>query len=259
MSVRVVYSLKKSDVVEQVDFSDPDVREQQIIEMVPYVKYIVQRIAFRLPPHIETDDLVNAGILGLIDAMNKFNPDREVRFKTYAESRIRGSILDELRSQDWIPISVRRESRQIENAILRVSQDKNRMATNEEVAEAMNLSLAEFEHLLSKVSSVTLLSLDAFLASDDDKWSQDRLLLDASAQIPTPDTKYLAEEVKSFLAKEIDKLSRKERLVLALYYYEDLTMKEIATILSITEGRVSQLHAGAILKLRARLRSLFEK
>ena len=238
-----------------IDFSNPEVREQQILEMVPYVKYIVQRIAFRLPPHIETDDLVNAGILGLIDAMNKFNPDREVRFKTYAENRIRGSILDELRSQDWVPISVRRESRQIENAILRASQERNRMATNEEVAEAMNLTLVEFEQLLSKVASVTLLSLDSVLTSEDDKWSHDKLLLDASSQIPTPDTRYGAEEVRSFLGKEIEKLSRKERLVLALYYYEDLTMKEIATILKITEGRVSQLHAGAVLKLRARLRS----
>jgi len=243
-----------------VDFSDPEVREQQILEMVPYVKYIVQRIAFRLPPHIETDDLVNAGILGLIDAMNKFNPDREVRFKTYAENRIRGSILDELRSQDWVPISVRRESRQIENAILRASQEKNRMATNKEVAEAMNITLSEFENLLSKVASVTLLSLDSVLAREDDKWSHDKLLLDASTQqIPTPDTRYAAEEVRFFLGKEIEKLSRKERLVLALYYYEDMTMKEIATILKITEGRVSQLHAGAVLKLRAKLRSFFEK
>ena len=242
----------------EIDFSDPEVREQQILEMVPYVKYIVQRIAFRLPPHIETDDLVNAGILGLIDAMNKFNPDREVRFKTYAENRIRGSILDELRSQDWIPISVRRESRQIENAILRVSQEKNRMATNEEVAAAMNLTLEEFEQLLSKVASVTLLSLDSVLTGEDDKWSQDKLLFDASSQMRTPDTECAAQEVRFFLGKEIDKLSRKERLVLALYYYEDLTMKEIATILKITEGRVSQLHAGAILKLRARLRSFFE-
>jgi len=242
-----------------IDFSNPEVREQQILEMVPYVKYIVQRIAFRLPPHIETDDLVNAGILGLIDAMNKFNPDREVRFKTYAENRIRGSILDELRSQDWIPISVRRDARQIENAILRVSQEKKRVATNEEVAEAMDLTLLEFEQLLSKVASITLLSLDSVLTSEDDKWSHDKLLLDASSQIPTPDTKYAAGEVRSFLAKEIDKLSRKERLVLALYYYEDLTMKEIATILKITEGRVSQLHAGAVLKLRTRLRGFFEK
>ena len=242
-----------------IDFSNPEVREQQILEMVPYVKYIVQRIAFRLPSHIETDDLVNAGILGLIDAMNKFNPDREVRFKTYAENRIRGSILDELRSQDWIPISVRRDARQIENAILRVSQEKNRVATNEEVAEAMDLTLLGFEQLLSKVAGVTLLSLDSVLTSEDDRWSHDKLLLDASSQIPTPDTKYAAGEVGSFLAKEIEKLSRKERLVLALYYYEDLTMKEIATILKITEGRVSQLHAGAVLKLRTRLRGFFEK
>lgn len=241
----------------ELDFSDPDVREQQILEMVPYVKYIVQRIAFRLPPHIETDDLVNAGILGLIDAMNKFNPDREVRFKTYAENRIRGSILDELRSQDWIPISVRRDARQIENAILRVSQEKNRVATNEEVAEAMDLTLEEFEQLLSRVASVTLLSLDSVLTNEDENWSHDKLLLDAASQMPTPDTEYASGEVGTFLAAEIDKLSRKERLVLALYYYEDLTMKEIATILKITEGRVSQLHAGAVLKLRTRLRAFF--
>lgn len=235
------------------------VRERQILELVPYVKYIVQRIALRLPPHIETEDLVNAGILGLIDAMNKFNPEREVRFKTYAESRIRGAILDELRSQDWIPISVRREARQIENAVLRVSQEKKRMATNEEVAEAMALTTEEFEQLLSKVASVTLLSLDSVLASDDDNWGQDRLFLEASTRISTPDREYSAEEIRDYLAGEIDKLSRKERLVLSLYYYEDLTMKEIAIILKITEGRVSQLHAGAVLKLRARLRSFFEQ
>lgn len=238
-----------------LDFSDPKVREQKILELVPYVKYIVQRIALRLPPHIETEDLVNAGILGLIDAMNKFNPKREVRFKTYAENRIRGAILDELRSQDWIPISVRREARQIENAIIRVSQEKNRTATNEEVAEAMNLSLEEFENLLAKVSGLTLLSLDSLLANEDEKRTQDRLLHEAASKMSTPAKEYTSEELRDILTTEIERLSRKEKLVLSLYYYEDLTMKEIATILHITEGRVSQLHSGAVLKLRARLRS----
>ncbi|MCD6327955.1 FliA/WhiG family RNA polymerase sigma factor, partial [bacterium] len=218
----------QQNVVERLDYSDPEIREQQILELIPYVKYIVQRIAFRLPPHIETEDLVNAGVLGLIDAMNKFNPDREVRFKTYAESRVRGAILDELRSQDWIPISIRREARQIERAFDKVSQEKNRTASNEEVAEELSLTLEEFENLLSKVAGVTLLSLDSVLLSDDDRWTHDKLLLEASSSISTPEKQYTALERKDFLAKEIDRLSRKERHVLALYYNEDLTMREIA-------------------------------
>lgn len=226
-------------------------REQQILEYLPLVKYLSARIIARLPSHVELDDLVNYGIIGLMDAVDKFDPSRGVKFKTYAELRIRGSILDGLRGMDWVPRSLRRRQRELENAFRRLQSKLGRNATDEEAAAELGISLEEYHALLDDLKGVSVGSIESIDGEGEDSLIE--YIPDRDENSPT----FVMEkkEMRRLLAESIDCLPGKERLVLSLYYFEGLTMKEVGEVLGITESRVSQLHSKAVLRLRGRLQT----
>ncbi len=227
-------------------------KNELILEYAPLVKYIANRIAVRLPPQIEVGDLINSGILGLIDAIEKFDPSRDVKFKTYAEIRIRGAILDELRSLDWVPRSVRRMASRLVETYSDLEQKLGRPARDEEMAKALDIGVDEFYELLHQASGISLVSLDGWSPSFDQK----KKLVDclASEGQNSPLGLLGMNEAREIVSQAIEQLPQKERLVISLYYYDELTMKEIGHVLDLTESRVSQIHTKAILRLRGRLR-----
>ncbi len=229
-------------------------REKLILEYAPLIKYIAQKIAARLPANIELDDLMSSGVIGLMDAIEKYDASRDNKFKTYAEFRIRGAILDELRAQDWVPRSVREKAKQLERCYAKIEQEKGRQATDEEVCEALGVSQPEFHEMLNQVRSVSLLSYDDVSSfSKADKRSLHGYG-DAGSKAPTPFSEVSSASVKQMISQAIQDLPEKQRLVLSLYYYEDLNLKEIGRVLDVTESRVSQLHTQAILRLKSKLR-----
>jgi RNA polymerase sigma factor for flagellar operon FliA len=216
------------------------------------VKFIAQKISMRLPPNIELDDLWSAGIIGLMDAIDKYDPERDNKFKTYAEFRIRGAILDELRAQDWIPRSMREKAKTIERTISRLEQKNGRVPSEKEVAMEMQISLEEYQETLRLCSSVSLISIDEVgTFSNGDKKSL-LAVLESSLE-SNPLSQLASAEVKKQLSQAIQELPEKQRIVLSLYYYEDLNLKEIGEVLEVTESRVSQLHTQAVLRLRSKL------
>jgi len=225
--------------------------DQLIMEHTPLVKYIAHKIALRVPPHIEVGDLIDAGIIGLIDAIKKYNPARDVKFRTYAEFRIRGAILDELRSLDWVPRSIRSMLGKLEGTHLTLEQRLGRPATDEEVAEEMEMEMEDFYDLLRQAGRVSVTSIDQSWNDKDSRRTVADVLEDQSGN--TPFEKFCTNETRDLLAKAINELPGKERLVISLYYYEELTMKEIADVLDLTESRVSQIHTKAILTLKKKV------
>jgi len=234
-------------------------RENLVVEYASLIKYIAQKIAVRLPANIELDDLMSSGVIGLMDAIEKYDSTRDNKFKTYAEFRIRGAILDELRAQDWVPRSIREKAKLLERCYIKLEQEKGRQATDEEVCASLGITQAEFHELLNQVKSVALVSYDDFSAfSRSDK----RTLHgygSASARGVTPFSEVNVAALKKSLAGAIKDLPEKQRLVLSLYYYEDLNLKEIGRVLDVTESRVSQLHTQAVLRLKAKLRSQWDE
>ena len=241
--------IAEDDSMTKGDFSGKD---RLIVEYAPLVRYIANRIAMRLPPHIDVDDLVNSGILGLIDAIEKFDPSREVKFKTYAEIRIKGAILDELRAMDWIPRSIRKVINRLVEAYHDLEQQFGRPAEDEEVAEQLGLKMEEFYGLLKQSAGVPLISLDVLIDYDEKK----RNILSCLVDPKSEDAFGVLglSEVKDAVAKAIEDLPEKEKQVISLYYYDELTMKEIGKVLDLTESRVSQIHTKAILRLRVRVK-----
>jgi RNA polymerase sigma factor FliA len=238
------------------DFSPVNTkREQLIVEYAALIKFIAQKIAARLPSNIELDDLMSAGVIGLMDAIEKYDSSRDNKFKTYAEFRIRGAILDELRAQDWVPRSVREKAKTLERCYQKIEQEKGRQATDEEAAEKLGVSQEQFHEMLHEVRSVALLSYDDLgNLSNADKRSIHGTG-EMGSKVTTPFSAVGVAHLKSIVATAIEDLPEKQRLVLALYYYEDLNLKEIGRVLDVTESRVSQLHSQAILKLKARLKN----
>jgi len=232
---------------------DPLIRESFIKQYAPLVKYVAGKVAANMPQSVEFEDLVGFGVFGLIDAIDKFDPDKNVKFKTYAVTRIRGAIFDELRSIDWVPRSVRQKSKEIEEAIVETEAKLGRPASDAEIAGAMGLTEDEFAHTMLKISSTSILSLsEVWYAADD----TDKISIGDSIESPSslnPDSIIEREEIKRVIVQAIQDLPEKEKKVLVLYYYEDLTLKEIGKVLDVTESRVSQLHTKAILRLRAKL------
>ncbi len=227
-------------------------KEELIKEYAPLIKFVAQKIAIRLPPNIELDDLISAGSIGLMDAIDKWDPTRDNKFKTYAEFRIRGAILDELRSQDWIPRSVRDKSKALDRTIAALENELGRYPTEEEVSSRLNMPMTEFHDLVNQVRPVSLLSIDDQPTfSDSDKKSIANLLEGAKSN--SPFNQLNVKVVKDVVAKAIEELPERQRLVLSLYYFEDLNLKEIGQVLRVTESRVSQLHAQAVTRLRAKL------
>jgi RNA polymerase sigma factor for flagellar operon FliA len=235
-------------------------REQIVLEHTPLIRYIVNRIAVRLPSHIDLDDLHNTGVIGLMDAIEKYDPEKNCKFKTYAEFRIKGAILDQLRSLDWVPRSVRQKSRRLERAYGEVEQRLGRSANDDEVADSLGLQLDKFHELLNQVRGISLVNLEEIRGTNSDG---DRagtfadIIEDVNSENPFASLKL--SEMKQVIAQTIQALPEKERLVISLYYYEDLNMKEIGGILGITESRVCQIHTKAVLRLRAKLKSLLDR
>lgn len=238
------------------DNKDPKIRDYFIKQYAPLVKYVAGKIAIGMPQNVEFDDLVGFGVFGLFDAIEKFDPDKHVKFKTYAVTRIRGAIFDELRAIDWVPRSVRQKTREVEETVRLLEAQLGRVATDEEIAKAMNLGIADFQDLILKISSTSILSLNDVWNSGDES---DKITIVDSIESPSslnPDTIVEKEEVKRVIVEAINELPDKEKKVLVLYYYEDLTLKEIGEVLGVTESRVSQLHTKAIMRLRTKLTSL---
>jgi RNA polymerase sigma factor for flagellar operon FliA len=243
----------KPQTAEPVTIS-PENRDEVIKEYAPMIKYVANRIALRLPPHIEVDDLVSVGVLGLIDAIQKYDPTRGAKFKTYAEFRVRGAILDELRAMDWVPRSVRQKAATMDAAVQKLQATLGRPPEDDEVAEAMGLSLDDFFTNLNQTRSMPVLSLEDLGISKDTGEQQSLLDCLAGKGDTDPQTQLRLTELKNIIAKAIDSLPEKERLMISLYYYEELTMKEIGEVLSITESRVSQIHSKAVFRLRTKLK-----
>ncbi len=231
-------------------------RDELILEHLPQIKYIAQRISTKLPSHVELNDLVSAGILGLLDAIEKFDPKRGVKFKTYAELRIKGAILDSLRNLDWAPRSLRKKSKDLERVYRELEQSFGRPATDKEVCEAMKISLEEFYELLDQIKGLNLGSFQELSAQDDDKNSEPLVKYVPDAPHLDPFFIFHKAEIKGILGGAIDALPKKERLVVSLYYFDEMTMKEIGKVLGVNESRVSQLHTKAMLRLRTKLKKV---
>jgi len=228
-------------------------RDALINETLPLIKHIAHRVAIRLPNNVEIRDLINAGVLGLMDAIEKFEPERNVKFKTYAEVRIRGAILDSLRDLDWAPRSLRKKSKDLERIYADLSQKLGRPATDEEVSEAMGGNIEDFHALVDQLHGLTIGSFENLSDSEDSENYINYYPDDGSND---PYAKFESNELTRLLADAVEELPEKERLVLSLYYYEEFTMKEIGALLGVNESRVSQLHTKATLRLRGKLGKL---
>ncbi|MBQ0051583.1 MAG: RNA polymerase sigma factor WhiG [Treponema sp.] len=227
-------------------------RDKIIRKYMPLVKYVAGKVSIGLPASMEFDDLVGFGQFGLLDAINKYDLDKKVKFKTYAVTRIRGAIIDEMRQLDWVPRSVRQKSREIEDVISGLESKLSRPATDEEIAKELNVSVDEYQHIVTKISGTSILSLDNVWYSDDN----DHLAIVDGLEAPqslNPDVQVEREEIKKVIIQAINELPEKEKMVIVLYYHEDLTFKEIGQVLDVSESRISQLHSNANLHLRAKL------
>lgn len=232
---------------------DPALRERMILQYAPLVKYVVGRLAISLPAMLDSEDVISFGIIGLIDAVERYDPARGVKFETYAIPRIRGSIIDNLRSLDQISRSTKQKARDIERAFAHLESTLGHPPRDQEVAEYLGLSLERFQQLCLQ-SSITTMSLDSILDVDEDGSTMTRA--GALADRSSPDPHSLAErkEVLSALSEAVQRLPERERLVLSLYYVEELTLKEISKVMGISESRVCQLHSQAVLRLRGQMR-----
>jgi RNA polymerase sigma factor for flagellar operon FliA len=233
---------------------DQDLRDRLILTYAPLVKYVAGRLGAGLPAHVDESDLVSYGLLGLIDAIERYDPDRDVKFETYAISRIRGAIIDELRSLDWVPRSVRARAREIEKAIAVLEAQLMRAPNDEEIATKLGLTEEELDESLLEISRSSIAALDELWASPTG--SGDAIALVDTVEdphAPEPGGEMEATELKELIGEAIAALPEREKLVITLYYYEELTLREIGEVLGVTESRVSQLHTKAILRLKARL------
>lgn len=235
------------------DDQDTTARDELILNFSPLVKYVAGRLASSLPQSVDTGDLISYGIFGLIDAIEKYDVTRAIKFETYAIARIKGAIIDELRAMDWVPRSVRSRAREIEAAYIALENEHKRVPTDQEVADRMGVSMKDFQDILAKLSYTSVVSFEELWVGGDREDGQSAIgaIRDDSADDPV--TVFESSEIKEILAGAIDRLPEREKTVIALYYYEGLTLKEIGQVLGVTESRVSQLHTKAVLRLRARM------
>ncbi len=255
------YSRENGPVSLSAYGSDPESsaeREALILKYAPLIKYIALRLAMRLPAHVSVEDLISAGTIGLMDALSKFDPGKEVQFSTYAEYRIKGTMLDELRALDWVPRSVRQKMSRLDKAYRQLEKEKGRPAEDEEMAESLGVTLADFYGLLKDTNRVSLLDIEnlprQLTGLKDDELVQ--LLRDDEHRDPTVQLSLF--EMKKILGQAIERLVQKEKTILSLYYYEEMTLKEIGQIMGLTESRICQIHSKVILKLRAQLKKVFD-
>ena len=230
-----------------------EARDRLIVHYSPLVKYVAGRVSVGLPQNIEQADLVSYGIFGLIDAIDKFDPGRNIKFETYAIARIKGAIIDELRSIDWVPRSVRAKARSVEKAYAKLESRLLRTPTDAEVAEEMGISERELQQIFQQVSFVGLIALDEMLSVSGERGESTTLGDTIADKGEGPMDALEVEETKETLATAINRLGDREKIVLTLYYYEGLTLAEIGEVLGVTESRVCQIHSKAVLQLRSRL------
>jgi RNA polymerase sigma factor for flagellar operon FliA len=236
------------------DSADERARERLVVAYSPLVKYVAGRLSSGLPAHVEEADLISYGLIGLINAIERFDLSREIKFETYAIPRIRGAIIDELRSLDWVPRSVRARAREIERANAKLEAKLQRAPSDEEMAGELGVSMEDFQESLIQISNSTIAALDELWSVSDASGDQVSLLdtlQDPDA--PDPEKAMDATELKDRVADAIARLPEREKLVIALYYYENLTLREIGEVLGVTESRISQLHTKAVLRLRSHL------
>ncbi len=232
-----------------------EARDRLIVRYSPLVKYVAGRVAVGLPQNVEQSDLVSYGIFGLIDAIEKFDLDRGYKFETYAIARIKGAILDELRSIDWVPRSVRAKARSLEKAYAKLEADLHRTPTDEELAAELGMTEDQLATTLSQISFVGLVALDEMLSVSGDRGESVSLGDTIADSGEGPVAAYEVEEMRQILAEAINRMGEREKIVLTLYYYEGLTLAEIGQVLGVTESRVCQIHTKAVLQLRSRLTS----
>jgi RNA polymerase sigma factor for flagellar operon FliA len=228
-------------------------RDELVVSHLPLVKFIVDRIASSLPPHLDRDDLRSAAVIGLISAAERYDPTRGVQFKTFAEQRIRGTIMDELRAQDWLTRSLRDKFKKLEREFSQLEQRLGRNPSSDEVAGAMGLELKDYFRLLEEIHLLSFVSLDdAWHDEDGAPFGLLDVLEDKGTE--SPQSQLIARQTVERLAEAIDNLPEKERIVVTLYYYEELNLKEIGAVLDLTESRISQLHSQAIIRLRGKMK-----
>ncbi len=233
---------------------DRQLRDRLILTYAPLVKFVAGRLGSGLPAHVEEGDLVSYGLLGLIGAIERYDPDRDVKFETYAIARIKGSIIDELRAMDWVPRSVRARARDIERAIGELEAETGRAPSEEEIAGKLGLSQDELDENLLEISRSSIAALDELWTISSSGGDQVALIdTIEDTQGPEPQAALAQTEMREALGEAIARLPEREKLVVTLYYYEELTLREIGEVLGVTESRVSQLHTKAILRLKARL------
>jgi RNA polymerase sigma factor for flagellar operon FliA len=233
---------------------DERARERLVVAYSPLVKYVAGRMAAGLPTHVEEADLISYGLIGLISAIQRFDLEREIKFETYAIPRIKGAIIDELRALDWVPRSVRARARAIERANVKLEHKFQRAPSDEEMASELELTIDEFQESLIQISNSTIAALDELWTVSDSSGDQVSLLdTIQDPEAPDPAKVMDASELKDRVADAIARLPEREKLVIALYYYENLTLREIGEVLGVTESRISQLHTKAVLRLRSRL------
>ncbi len=229
---------------------DSGAREGLIIHYSPLVKFVAGRVAVGLPRNVESSDLVSYGVFGLIDAIEKFEPERGFKFETYAINRVKGAILDELRALDWVPRSVRAKAREIERSITELEHRLQRNPTDEELAHHLESSVSDLHHTLAEISNLGIVALDEVFSPENGSSLKD-MVADPSGL--GPEAAFQKEETRRILADAINRLPDRERLVLTLYYFEGLTLAEIGDVLGVTESRVCQIHAKSVMSLRNRM------
>ena len=227
----------------------PEMREQIILEYAPLVKVVAGRLGMYLGYNVEYEDLVSYGIFGLIDAIDKFDMQKDVKFETYASLRIRGAILDQIRKMDWIPRTVRQKQKKIDEAIRNIEMRTGKNATDEQVAGELGLEQEELTEWQSRLKITNVISLNEFLEQGQEPVMDAR----GNSHFSQPEDVVSESELKQVLEEALEVLTEKEKKVILLYYYEDLTLKEISKVLEVSESRVSQLHTKALLKMRAKM------
>ena len=242
---------RKKLLEEYAQSKSPELREKIILEYAPLVKVVAGRLSMYLGYNVEYEDLVSYGIFGLIDAIDKFDHMKEVKFETYASLRIRGSILDQIRKMDWIPRTIRQKQKKIDSVIREIEQETGHAASDEEIAQALGISDDEYEDWQSQMKITGLVSLNEYMEQGSDV-SQD-YSRHTTAQFVSPEENIEKEELTKVLGEALELLTEKEQKVITLYYYEDLTLKEISNVLEVSESRISQLHTRALQKMKTKM------